>query len=530
MKFLIRLSEFLSRRWVKTLLALGLTLTLGLMVIATIYFTLFDLQWLAFLGGVLFAAILATASQASKAEWLIMRRTTQLERTREELKREAARRKISEDAMRANETRMHLVYSLMPTPMLYVDRDLRIHEHNAAARTLTRIPEIRIENQLLRDVAGAQYMEILPYCRETLTGTKVEYQVKWHNGQPYRIKQVPYPAGTDQPLGFYMLWIQQNILEQAPTSDASATGGNASDGAPLLPAETPLELTDPHAAITNDNGETLYLRSISNQLMEGESPRSKLVRAIENDEFLLFAQEITTLKPLPFDHGVYEILLRLKEEEDNLLPPGGFIPIAERYGLMQEIDRWVIRTLFNWSMALKKKNPKWEIPMYCVNLSESSVGDIDFARYVRTELQRSGFPASQLCFEIGEVDTITHHVFVEQFIAALKPAGCRFTVDSFGSIKLSFSHLSGLIIDFVKIDGVLVQNLFKSPMMTTKLKAIVTVCDKLGVRTIAEFVEDEKTMLALQELGIDYAQGFGIDRPGPISKVITRSTKGRSPG
>ena len=508
MKFLFKLSLFLGKRRVKTMLSVLLTLTLGLMVIATIYFTLFDLQWLAFLGGILFAAVLSMASQASKAEWLIIRRTTQLERAREDIKREAARRKISEDAMRATDTRMRMVFDLMPSPIMFVDRDLRVHEHNTAAKTLTRIPEVRIENQLLRDVVSSQYMEILPHCREALTGTKVEYQIHWPNGEHYRVKHVPHPAGTDHPLGFYMVMLSMNALVAA--SATPAEGSTESQG----------KHADPYAAITSDTGETMYLHAIGDHLMGGDDPRSKLIRAIEHDEFILFAQKILPLKPLPFDHGCYEILLRLKEEEDNLLPPGGFIPVAERYGLTEDIDRWVIRTVLGWSMQQKRDHPDWDIPMYCVNLSESSVGDMEFARYVRTELQRSGFPASQLCFEIGELDTIAHHDNVASFIAALKPVGCRFTVDSFGSIKLSFAHLSGLTVDFIKIDGVLIQNLFKTPMMMNKLKAIVGVCEKLGVHTIAEFVEDDKTLAALKEAGIDYAQGFGIDRPGPISKTL----------
>lgn len=510
MNFLFKLSLILSRRWVKTMLSLALTLVLGLLVIATIYFTLFDLQWLAFLGGILFAAVLSMASQASKAEWLIIRRTTQLERAREDIKREGARRKIAEDAMRATDTRMRMVFDLMPSPIMFVDRDLRIHEHNTAAKTLTRIPEVRIENQLLRDIVGAKYMEILPHCREALTGTRVEYQILWPDGQIYRVKHMPHPAGTDHPLGFYMVMLSANSPGAAPASEPA--GGTENHGTHA----------DPHAAITSDSGETMYLHSIGEQLMSGDDPRSKLIRAIEHDEFILYAQKILPLKPLPFDHGRYEILLRLKEEEDNLLPPGGFIPVAERYGLTEDIDRWVIRTVFNWSMKQKRDHPRWDIPMYCVNLSESSVGDLEFARYVRTELQRSGFPASQLCFEIGELDAIAHHENVAHFIAALKPVGCRFTIDAFGSIKLSFAHISGLAIDFIKIDGVLIQNLFKTPMMMTKLKAIVGVCEKLGVHTIAEFVEDDKTLNALKEAGIDYAQGFGIDRPGPISKALDK--------
>jgi PAS domain-containing protein len=165
MSFLFKLSLFLGRRTVKTVLSLLLTLVLGLMVIATIYFTLFDLQWLAFLGGILFAAVLSMASQASKAEWLIMRRTRQAERLREQLQKEASRRKISEDAMLATEARMRMVNDLMPLPILFVDRDLRIHDHNKATLEITRIPDIRIEGQLLRDVMSSSYMEMLPHCR-----------------------------------------------------------------------------------------------------------------------------------------------------------------------------------------------------------------------------------------------------------------------------------------------------------------------------------------------------------------------------
>ena len=514
MSFLFKVSLFLGRRSVKTALSLLLTLALGLMVIATIYFTLFDLQWLAFLGGILFAAVLSMASQASKAEWLIIRRTRQMEKLREQLQKEGAQRKISEDAMLSTEARMRMVNDLLPLPIMFVDRDLRIHDHNKAALEVTRLPEVRIEGQLLRDVMSTSYMSMLPHCRETLTGTKVEYQLDWHNGEKYTIKQVPHPPGTEKPIGFYIVMLPVNA---APGSAAAPAGTDAQ-------ASNTTINSDPRAMITGDSGETMYLHSISDQLMVGDDPRSKLVRAIEHDEFILFAQKILPLKPLPFDHGCYEILLRLKEEEDNLLPPGGFIPVAERYGLTEAIDRWVIRTILNWSMRQKALNPQWDIPMYCVNLSESSVGDMEFARYVRTELQRSGFPASQLCFEIGELDTIAHHENVAHFIAALKPVGCRFTVDSFGSIKLSFAHLSGLSVDFVKIDGVLIQNLFKTPMMMTKLKAIVGVCEKLGIRTIAEFVEDDKTLEALKGAGIDYAQGFGIDRPGPIIKALGKGT------
>jgi len=512
MSFLFKLSLFLGRRSVKTVLSLLLTLTLGLMVIATIYFTLFDLQWLAFLGGILFAAVLSMASQASKAEWLIIRRTRQAERLREQLQKEAARRKISEDAMLATEARMRMVNDLVPLPILFVDRDLRIHDHNKATLEITRLPAVRIEGQLLRDVMSISYMTMLPHCRETLTGTRVEYQMEWHNKEKYTIKQVPHPAGTERPIGFYIVMLPERTAPAA--ASAAATSAAAQEGNTTMNS-------DPHAAITSDSGETMYLHSIGDQLMVGDDPRRKLVRAMENNEFILFAQKVQPLKNLPFDHGSYEILLRLREEEDNLLPPGGFIPMAERYGLTEDIDRWVVRNLISWSMEQKRTRPQWDIPMFSINLSEAAIVNPDFARFVRQELQRSGFPPSQLCFEIGELETISNHENVAHFIAALKPVGCRFTVDDFGSVKLSFSNLNGLRLDFVKIDGVIIQNMFKTPADLSKLKAIISVCQKLGMQTVAEFVEDDKTLEKLREIGIDHAQGFGIDRPGPVIKTLT---------
>ncbi len=508
MSFLFKLSLLLGRRTVKTVLSLGLTLALGLMVIATIYFTLFDLQWLAFLGGVLFAAVLSMASQASKAEWLIIRRTTQLERAREQLQREISRRKIADDALRAAATRTRMINDLVPLPILFVDRDLRIHDHNKATCDVTGLSTGQIEGQMLRDVMGAPYMQMLPHCRETLTGTRVEYSLEWPGrGENYRVKHVPHPPGSESPIGFYILMLP----------GAGAMPQAAADTEDAAPAPS---RSDPHAAITGDSGETLYLHSISDQLMGGEDPRARLVRALQQNEFLLFAQRMLPLKNMPFDHGCYEILLRLREEEDNLLPPGGFIPMAERYGMTEDIDRWVVRNVIAWSLEQQQANPGWEIPMFCINLSEAAIANPEFARFVRQELQRSGFPASQLCFEIGELETISNHDNVGRFIAALRPAGCRFTVDDFGSVKLSFSNLTGLRLDFVKIDGVIIQNMFKTPADLVKLKAILNVCEKLGMRTIAEFVEDEQTLKTLREIGVDYAQGFGIDRPGPIVKAL----------
>ncbi|MBX3652267.1 MAG: EAL domain-containing protein [Burkholderiales bacterium] len=514
MKLLRRLMAFVYRRPVQLVLSVLTTLVVGGLLVFTIQFTLFDPRWLTFLGGILFAAILSLASQASKSEWVVSRITQQLERMTEQLEQEKKRSRSIEESLQSAHSRAQMIHDLQPTPLLYIDRDLRIRQHNRAFLKLTDWPAERIDGQLLRDVAPREYLALLPRFHETLAGSMVSYNMAWSAADGstanYLVKQVPWPPDSPQIAGFYIL-----MLPEQPAIAAAPAAATAE-----LPHTETANPSMPHSAITGNSGETLYLHSLTDRLAGAEDPRAKLLRALEkDDEFLLFAQKILPLRNHPFEHGCHEILLRLREEEDNLLPPGGFIPVAEQFGLTEDIDRWVVRKVISWSMAQQKADPGWTVPLFCVNLSDAALSNPEFARFVRTELHRTKFAANRLCFEVGELETISNHDNVARFIAALKPAGCRFTADAFGSVKLSFSHLSGLALDFVKIDGVIIQNMFKTPGDLTKLRAIVGVCQKLGMRTIAEFVEDDRTLEKLRELGIDYAQGFGIARPGPIDNI-----------
>ncbi len=503
---------FLRRRTVKTVLSLILTLTLGGLLIVTIQFTIFDLQWLAFLGGILFAAVLAMASQASKAEWLILRRTRQLERAREQLGQEITRNRTTGDSQRMAETRLRLVCDTLPIPVFYVDRDLRCRYHNKAARDLSGKPADKIDGQLLQDFIRATHRLMLPYFEPTLAGKIVDYEITWPGklsaADHFRVRHVPYAPEGEQPIGFYIMLVRttaEPVVAPAPMPEV--------DTAPVeVQGET---------AIPNESGEALYLNSITGQLMGWDDPRSKLVRALAENHFLLFTQQILALKNGASDPVVYEVLLRLREEEDNLLPPGGFIPIAEQYGMLEEIDRWVVHNLISWCIEKQKTQPGWHVPLFCVNLSETTLGNPEFAKFARQELRRPGFPARSLCFEIGEIEAINNHDAVRNFITALKPVGCRFTIDAFGSVKVSFAHLKGLAVDFIKIDGVIIQNMFKTPDDMAKLKAMINVCQKIGMQTIAEFVESKETLDKLRELGVDYVQGFGVARPGPITVQVS---------
>lgn len=498
--------DFLRRRWVRTGLTIFLTGMLAAGLTTTIYWTLFDPTWIAFLGGVLFAALLALASQASRAQWLIARRTKQLERMRNLLSQEAARSRSATEAMRIADHRMLLLANSMTTLILYVDREEHCLYHNRAVEDKTGLSAKQISGRTLRELLGSAYARIEPHIANTLNGKRASYEFEWTGTalpETYAAKHLPYPE--EAPRGFYLL-----LSVTAPHPPAN---GTTSHGRADFPAEAAI------VAVPGEGGETLYLRSITDQLMGWDEPRAKLEYALKENQFLLFAQEIKPLKSNLPDQSCREILLRLQEEEDNLLPPGGFIPIAERYGMMEDLDRWVVRNVIKWCVEQKRADPAWRAPLYCLNLSDAAVRSADFSRYVNYELRQHDFNARSLCFEIGEPDIISQHANVQRLINALKPLGCRFTVDAFGSVKVSFTHLKGLAVDFIKIDGVIIQNILRNPAELAKTRAITTVCGKVGLRSIAEFVETRETLGKLREIGLDYVQGFGISGPGPIGNI-----------
>jgi len=266
-------------------------------------------------------------------------------------------------------------------------------------------------------------------------------------------------------------------------------------------------------------GQALYLRLMTEQLTGWDDPRLMLERALRENLFLLLAQRIVPLKAGNPDPSCYEVLLRLKQEEDNMLPPGGFFDIAESLGMMAKIDRWVVRAVLAWCAARQKENPAKPLPMMCVNVSTPALRSTSFLGAVREELQHAGVPPRCLCFEINERDVIEHPAAARAFVAVLKPLGCRFTLDAFGSVRVSFSHLNDLPVDFLKIDGVIIESMLQGPLGPATVKAINIVCKEVGIRTIAEFVESRKTLDKLREIGVDYVQGFGISRPEPIRKI-----------
>jgi Amt family ammonium transporter len=212
-----------------------------------------------------------------------------------------------------------------------------------------------------------------------------------------------------------------------------------------------------------------------------------------------------------------ELLLRLRGEDGGLIPPDAFLPIAERYGLMSTIDRSVVAAAFS---ALADRYRAGRVPvgdLYSINLSSVSLGDETFLEFVRSALAEHRIPPAVICFEVTETAAITNIATTVRLMTELRLLGCRFALDDFGSGFSSFGYLKSLPVDYLKVDGHFVRGIPHDSADRAMVEAVNHIGREMGLRTIAEYVEDEAILTCLRSIGVDYAQGFGTGRPVPFA-------------
>lgn len=240
---------------------------------------------------------------------------------------------------------------------------------------------------------------------------------------------------------------------------------------------------------------------------------TRLSDAFANDQLQLFSQPIA-----PIGDGVsgghYEILLRLKNSEGAPIRPGRFLPAAERYDVMPNVDRWVLKNTLLWL----ERHPKHvaDLSMCSINLSRRTLADETFQQYAADLLDKSAVPAEKLCFEITENGAISNMAKTIAFIKTLSVRGCRFSLDDFGAGMTSFSYLKALPVDFIKIDGSFIQMMSSSQIDYEMVRFTNDISHLMGRQTVAEYVTDESLLNKLQEIGVDFAQGYWIGRPQPL--------------
>lgn len=242
---------------------------------------------------------------------------------------------------------------------------------------------------------------------------------------------------------------------------------------------------------------------------------SRITQALEEDRLIIFAQRIKSMQNCASDH--WEILVRMHADDGGIVPPMAFIPAAERYHVMPEIDRWVLGRAFKL-IAENTKSLGEDAPIFNFNLSGQSLSDDSLWKFVIDQIERRTIDPEKICFEITETAAIANLTHATRFIAVLTGMGCRFALDDFGSGLSSFAYLKNLNVSYLKIDGAFVRDMVDDPINYAMVESINHVGHTLGIKTIAEFVESKNILQAVENLGIDYAQGYQIAKPVPVDE------------
>jgi diguanylate cyclase (GGDEF)-like protein len=238
---------------------------------------------------------------------------------------------------------------------------------------------------------------------------------------------------------------------------------------------------------------------------------NRLRLVIEEDRLLLDYQEVQPLQDHLSQDAHIELLIRLRDEDGNVILPGAFLPAAERYGMMRLIDRWVIGQAIGHFDQLHVNG---RAPARCsLNLAASSLDDDGLAEYILDLIEQHGVEPSRLCFEITETEAVRNLARAVRFIDRLRAVGCKVALDDFGAGMSSFGYLKNLPVDVIKIDGSFVRDLDIDPMSRSIINVITEIGHQRGLDVVAEWVASDACAATLRELGVDYGQGFALHKP-----------------
>jgi len=245
----------------------------------------------------------------------------------------------------------------------------------------------------------------------------------------------------------------------------------------------------------------------------------RIIDALENSRLVLYGQPIEPADGQQTQGAHLEILVRMLESNNELVPPGAFLPAAERYGLMPQIDRFVVIRTLEW---LSNRIALNHAPPICaINISGHSICDPDFRKFAYDTLTEHPHLCSQISFEITETAAVANLASAVAFMEKIKALGCSFALDDFGTGMSSFTYLKNLPVDYIKIDGAFVQNLLVDQVSLAMVRAMADIAGVMQIRSIAEFVENDEIRNRLLEIGIDYVQGFGVAKPALLTEHST---------
>ena len=446
----------------------------------------------------LLSVILILLGQLIHANKQINNYSEQLMASKERLNNEIKHRLWAEKTTAESKIKSQYVDENIPVMLAYFNAEQRCRYHNRLFRKWFGLTPDQIDGLLLSEFASKEFASsISEHIDAILSGKTVHEEriLKSTKGFPYIFieQYIPYLDNKGRIVGFYTLHTpraqEKHLVVSRRNQQTQAAPHNIlSVSKNILPSET-----DPKDSIT----------------------ASRIAQAIDSGKFNVYCQKIVPVDKNALLPVQYEILIRMMEEENNLMPPGSFLPLVDQFGLMPQLDSWVAGYVIEWVAEHSKE----ERSVFCLNIARDTLRDKKFITFINEKLQKTQLAAAKLCFEIEENDAHSNLEDAVSFIEAIRKIGCLVTLCSFGQSAASMDLLKKMKFDYLKIDGSIICNMLHDEEDMTRIKGINQIARRLSIKTIAELVETRETLAKLNEIGINYAQGFGIAKPCPLDAV-----------
>jgi EAL domain-containing protein (putative c-di-GMP-specific phosphodiesterase class I)/PAS domain-containing protein len=487
--------------------AVAVIVTAALLVFM-IVFTEFDLHWVTFLSGILIAASLSLASRATRADRAVQHSSAKLQEIQDKLAQETQRREGAEAQLAAHATRLQLLDNDLPIMIAYVDRQGIYRYHNRAFREGMRLKAEQLAGIYMRDVLGGKlYNEVAANVRKALAGETVHFPRARPDGAP----------GPSLESWYLPVFTKKGAIEGFFEVSSGASGL-------VLPADAGADSRQTAAELSGEDGteQGLYVETFSEAVTGRADASQRIAAALEKDEFALLCQAIAPLSPRAPAVNHFEIFVRLMEEEDKLMPPGAFFPLAEKFGLLPRLDRWVVRHVVEWA-SHRAPTAAWSPEsIFFINVARATLCDPAFPDFVANQLRSSDILGKSLCFEISDLDAAAERAHLARFAAAVRQQGCLLALSGFGRENVSFESMREFRADFLKIDGMVVLSLLRNNVYLARVASMARVARTIGIRTVAQLVESRDIIEKLREVGVDFAQGMGISKPVVLRELESR--------
>lgn len=489
----------------KSFASAGIALFIAtLLVICDLYFDDIGITWFAILWILLFSAILIMLGQFIHAEKEIHNYSFQLSANKERLANEIKHRLWAEKTTAEAKIKSQIVDENIPVLLAYFNIDQRCKYHNRIFRKWFGLKADQIDGKLLEEFADEDFSSSIKRHFNTILSGKTIHEervLKSIKGFPYIFTEqyVPHMDSKGNTIGFY-------TLHTPCAQDKKRTSVRKNDQTEKSTTEVSNKKTEQHA---------------DKNPKRAEISAERIIQAIKSGEFYLYCQKIIPLDSASLSPAQYEILIRMAEEENNLMPPGSFLPLVDQLKLMPQLDRWVANYVVKWLST----NAKEFKSIFSLNVARDTLCDKTFIEFIQDKIQKSKIPANLLCFEIEETDAQANLIDAMLFTEKIRELGCLITLCGFSQDTQSVDLLKKIKIDFLKIDGIIVCNMIYEHDDLIQVKNIKQIAHQFNIRTIAELVENEETISRLREIGIHYAQGLGIEKPCPLNNLITVKQK-----